>query len=82
MNISNFVRPNLRIPKAPPRAADARIIVAWRTFTRKLLSESVVGNPLHEAWTADGKPLERVSPAEQAKSCASRHVVVPHSRGR
>lgn len=82
MNISNVIRVDLRAPKAPHRAADARIIVAWRAFTRSLFAESIVGNPLHEAWTADGEPLERMSPGELAKSSATHHLIVPHSGGR
>jgi hypothetical protein len=82
MNLSNVIRVNLRVPKAPQHAVDARILVAWRTFSRGLFAESVVGNPLHEAWTADGEPLERTSPDEMAKSCSARHLIVPHSRSR
>jgi hypothetical protein len=39
-----------------------------RQAVTRLFADSVVGNPLHEAWTADGEPLERVSPAELAAS--------------
>lgn len=82
MNISNVIHLNFRALKAPQRAAGARIIAAWRMFSRRLFAESVVGNPLHEAWTAGGEPLERITPSELAKSGAARHLVVPHSRSR
>ncbi len=57
------------------------VMSVWRR-TRVLFRTQVLGNPLHEAWNADGEPLERMTPSELAKSSASRHIVVPHSRGR
>lgn len=55
-------------------------------FKRKLkgffADHSVLGNPLHEAWSADGEPLERMNPNEVSKRNASRHIVVPHNRSR
>jgi hypothetical protein len=61
---------------APSRGSRVRRALAG------LFAAPIVGNPLHEAWTADGEPLERVSPDAMAKSRASRHLIVPHNRGR
>ena len=57
---------------------------AWRALARRLFAwqAHMVGNPLYEAWTADGEPLERMTPTELAKSSMSRHLIVPHSRSR
>lgn len=82
MNISNAIRVKPRAPDAPHNSAGARLLGAWRAFAQRVFAEDVVGNPLHEAWTADGEPLERVTPGELARSGTSRHLVVPHSRGR
>jgi hypothetical protein len=48
---------------------------------KRRMADDVVGNPLHEAWSADGEPVERISPEENAKRGDSR-LVVPHSRSR
>ena len=59
----------------------ARILVARRVALRKLFGSPLPGNPLHEAWTADGEPLERLSPAEVAQACTSRYLIMPPNRG-
>jgi len=55
---------------------------AWRKVIRKRFSEPVRGNPLHEAWTADGEPLERLTPSELAQSNPTWLFIVPHNRSR
>ncbi len=48
-----------------------------------LLSEpQIYGDPRYEAWTADGEPIERVSPAQAANDQQSRYLIVPHGRSR
>jgi hypothetical protein len=86
MSTTNIIR---AVTPAAPQASTVsiklRISATRRAFTRrlcKLFAGDVVGNPLHEAWTADGEPLERMTPADSVKSCTSRHLIVPHSRGR
>ena len=46
-----------------------------------IIGSPLLGNPLHEAWTADGEPLERLSPAEVAQACTSRYLIMPPNRG-
>lgn len=82
MNTSNAIRVKSRAPDAPHNLTGARLLGVWRAFAHRLFAADVVGNPSHEAWTADGEPLERMTPEQLAKSCASRHIVVPHNRGR
>jgi hypothetical protein len=82
MNTTNVIRVKSRASEAAQSAIGSRAASVWRKLTRRLFAESVVGNPLHEAWTADGEPLERMSPDEMAKSRAMHHLVVPHSRSR
>ncbi|BCX05499.1 MAG: hypothetical protein KatS3mg053_3437 [Candidatus Roseilinea sp.] len=86
MNTTNVIRAGeLKTVPAPSISIKSRIAVAWRAITRKLCAlsaDDVAGNPLHEAWTADGEPLDRMTPTELARSRTSRHLVVPHSRGR
>jgi hypothetical protein len=54
---------------------------AWQVRLRKLLPAQVLGNPLHEAWSADGEPLERMTPNELAKSNAARYPITLRARG-
>jgi hypothetical protein len=54
----------------------------WRAVNRKLFPVQVVGNPLHEAWTVEGEPIERMTPQAMAKASTSQHLVLPHNRGR
>jgi hypothetical protein len=83
MNTSNVIRTNqVNAAPAPSVSLMSRVANMRRRITRSLFADDVVGNPLHEAWTADGQPLERMTPEQLAKSCASRHIVVPHSQGR
>jgi hypothetical protein len=83
MNTSNVIRSvKLNSPTAPTASIKSRATSAWRNLARSLFTEQMVGNPLHEAWTASGEPLERMCPDELAKSHVSRYLVVPHSRGR
>jgi hypothetical protein len=76
---------HVRISGRRPRLT-ALLWQEWRAFWRrtscKLFGEPVYGNPLHEAWSADGEPLERLTPDQHAKSATSRRVIVPHSRSR
>lgn len=48
----------------------------------RLFADPVVGNPLHEAWTADGEPIERLSPATCARSRQSRFAVTINGHSR
>jgi hypothetical protein len=82
MNTSSVIRVKVKTANAPQDSSGMGVLGAWRKFTRSLFAEPVVGNPLHEAWTANGEPLDRMSPDELAKSCASHYLVVPHSRSR
>lgn len=86
MNTTNLIRAGeLDVAPAPSISIKSRIAVAGRAFARKLCAlstDDVAGNPLHEAWTADGEPLERMTPSELARASTSRHLIVPHSRGR
>ncbi len=83
MNTSTVIRADkLNAAPAPAISIKTRASGAWRRFTRSMFAEPMVGNPLHEAWSADGEPLERMTPEQMAKSSASRYLVVPHNRGR
>jgi hypothetical protein len=42
----------------------------------------IYGDPRYEAWTADGEPLDRMTPQEYAQLQPSRHLIVPHGRAR
>ncbi|NJM40614.1 MAG: hypothetical protein HC853_07505 [Anaerolineae bacterium] len=57
------------------------IVSAMLGWLRKLLPAPVLGNPLHEAWSADGEPLERMTPSELAKSNAARYPITLRARG-
>ena len=83
MNTSTVIRFG-KVPVAPATrvSIQTRGSDLWHSFTRKLFGEPVLGNPLHEAWSADGEPLDRMTPEQLAKSSASRYLVVPHNRGR
>ena len=63
-------------------AVRVRMSHLWRAFIRRTFPVQVVGNPLHEAWSADGEPLERMRPEQLAKTNPTRYLIVPHSRGR
>lgn len=82
MNTTISVRVQPGLPRARRISIGAGIAHMWHALIHRLFPIRVVGNPLYEAWTADGEPLERMTPEQVAKSCASRYVVVPHSRGR
>jgi hypothetical protein len=50
-------------------------------WLRGLLPAPVLGNLLHEAWSADGEPLERMTPKALAKSGATRYFITLPARG-
>lgn len=87
MNLPASIRINRRIRTTQlghTRAAQA--LRQWRAFWRRiahaLVGEPVYGNPLHEAWSADGEPLERLTPQQLAGAARVREVIVPHNRSR
>ena len=82
MNISISVRAKTFASHALRISIRESATDVLRHITRTLFRAQVLGNPLHEAWTADGEPLERMTPVDLAKQCTSRTLIVPHSRGR
>lgn len=57
--------------------------VSWvKARVKARFADDVVGNLLHEAWRADGEPLERISHQAFAKRNRSRYLIVPHNRSR
>ena len=58
-----------------------RFASAWHTWLHGLLPAPVLGNPLHEAWSADGEPLERMTPDALAKCGGARYLIALPARG-
>jgi hypothetical protein len=50
----------------------------------RIPNDEIFGDPLYEAWTADGEPLDRITAQQLAQSqpspSSSRHWIVPHGR--
>jgi hypothetical protein len=60
-----------------------RMAGALRTRRLQARRRNVIyGNPLHEAWDADGEPLDRETPAQHARHVSSRYLVTPHGLSR
>jgi hypothetical protein len=72
------------------RGLHVRFARMWQVVTAALIrarwaprdADRIYGNPLHEAWHADGEPLDRQTPAQSARATSSRFIIVPHGRGR
>ncbi len=67
---------------APVVSLKMRLSKSWQAFAGQRFAKTIVGNPLHEAWTVTGEPLERMSHDELVKSYPSRYLIIPHGRGR
>ena len=67
---------------APVASLKTHLAKVWHTIVGDMFAETIVGNPLYEAWTVSGEPLERMSHSELVKTYPSRYLIIPHSRGR
>jgi hypothetical protein len=73
--------PKLNTPLALLVSIRSHANAAKRRALRKLFGPPVLGNPLHEAWSVDGEPLERMTPDQLAKKSPTRYLIAPHNRG-
>jgi hypothetical protein len=82
MNANKSLNRSMPAPFVLRISVRSKLVNIWHQLARQLSSERVYGDPLHEAWDADGEPLPRQPVRKPAPDPWRYHIVARSFFGR